>query len=44
MITEDRKRDTTKPKKKFELAMELKKTKGVPHYIRIDRYLISGLN
>lgn len=43
MITEDRKRDTKKPKKKFELIQELKKTNGIPNYI-IRKEFISGVN
>jgi len=44
MITEDRKRDTKKPKKRIELGKELKKIDGIPHYIKITKEFISGLN
>lgn len=44
MITEERRAHTINPKKRNELSKELKKQKGVPNYLKIDRNLISNLN
>lgn len=44
MITEERRTHTTNSKKRHELSQELKKQKGVPNYLKIDRNLISNLN
>lgn len=44
MITEERIINTKDSKKKVELSQELKKQKGIPHYFKIKKELISGLN
>jgi hypothetical protein len=44
MITEERKIHTTNKKRRHELSEEIKKTKGIPHYLKITKELISNSN